>query len=115
MENIGNLNSIRTEEQRVATQEWDIATMAEGKENKKREQLAHAILEAKKSGKETFDYEIFAGAYWRKNAFTEPLNGDESEEMRKSYEEEYYLDFPEVMNTKEFAEKLEERDARLEE
>lgn len=115
MKSIDIFGNVSTEEQGGVTQKWDIAMAAERKEREKQEQLGYAISEAEKNGKETFDYAVFAESYWRKNAFTEPLSGDEPEKMQESYREEYYLDFPEVMSIKEFAGKLEERDAKLRE
>lgn len=100
-------------EQNVTTGEWDIAMDAAKKEREKSERLKKAIAEAEQIGKETFNYKKFADSYWRKNAFSEQLDGDEAIAVVQRYKEEYYLEFPNVKTVEEFAAELEKRDESL--
>lgn len=114
MENLlNNQNNIKTNEE--SFMEWDLTMAAERKEREKAERLQRIISEAEEKGKETFDYKKFVESYWRKDAFFEPLNGDEDEKMAEHYKKSYYLDFPDVMTIEEFALALEKRNESLEE
>ncbi len=115
MENRQNYKQNVTPGQQPAAGEWDINMIAARKEHEKRERLNRAITDAEQNGKEAFDYEKFVNSYWRKNAFSGQLQGDETEAMIKRYKEEYYLEFPEAKTVEEFAEALEKRDESLEE
>lgn len=113
MESIPNNRQNTSPEQQAATGGWDIAMAAARKEHEKKERLDRAIADAKQNGKEAFDYKKFTDSYWRKNAFAEPLQGDETEAMVQHYKEEYYLEFPDVQTVEEFAVELEKRDESL--
>ena len=93
--------------------EWDIVMALAKKEHEKQDRLKMAITEAKQNGKEVFNYKKFADSYWRKNAFSKELHGDETESVMQHYMEEYYLDFPEVATIEAFATELEKRDENL--
>ena len=93
--------------------EWDLTMAAERKEREKQERLNRVIEEASEKGKEAFDYQKFTDSYWRKNAFSEPLKGDEGEKMESYYKKAYYLEFPNTMTIEEFAAELEKRDESL--
>ena len=109
METLHNNN----QEEQPMSQEWDIAMAAARKEKEKKEHLEAAIAEADENGKEPFDYKKFADSYWRKNAFSKELQGDESDKMEEFFREEYYLSFPEATTIEEFAAALEKRDESL--
>ncbi|MBR3169606.1 hypothetical protein IKF23_04230 [Candidatus Saccharibacteria bacterium] len=113
MENLlNNQNNVGAED---PSMEWDLTMAAERKEREKAERLQRAIDEAEQKGKEAFDYKKFVESYWRKDAFFEPLNGNEDERMADHYRKSYYLDFPDAMTIEEFALALEKRDESLEE
>ena len=111
MENIQGISP----EQQATTGEWDIAMAAAKKEREKKERLGRAIVDAEQSGKEAFDYKKFTDSYWRKNAFSHQLQGEEDEKTAQHYKEEYYLEFPNIKTIEEFAAELEKRDESLEE
>ena len=113
MENIPNDRQNTSPEQQPTAGGWDIAMAAVRKEREKKERLDRAIIDAEQSGKEAFDYKKFTDSYWRKNAFSEQLQGDEAETMIQHYREEYYLEFPDAKTVEEFAAELEKRDESL--
>lgn len=113
MENMPDNEQNTSPEQQSITEEWDIAMAAAKKEREKKERLDKAIANAEQSGKEAFDYKKFTDSYWRKNAFSEQLQGDETEAMMQHYKEEYYLEFPDAKTIEEFAAELEKRDESL--
>lgn len=113
MENMPDNKQNTSPEQQSITEEWDIAMAAARKEREKEERLSKAIANAEQNGKEIFDYKKFADSYWRKNAFSAQLQGDEAEAKMKRYKEEYYLEFPNAKTIEEFATELEKRDESL--
>lgn len=113
MENMPHERIDEATEQQTTAGEWDIAMAAARKEREKAERLDKAIAEAEQTGKEAFDYKKFTDSYWRKNAFSEQLDGNEAEAMVQRYKEEYYLGFPNAKTVEEFAAELEKRDESL--
>lgn len=113
MESISDNRQNTSPGQQSTAGEWDIAMAAARKEHEKMERLNKAMADAEQSGKEAFDYKKFTDSYWRKNAFTEQLQGDEAEAMVQRYKEEYYLEFPDAKTMEEFAAELEKRDESL--
>lgn len=91
----------------------ELAIELEKMESERQKLLKKMITEAKNNGKEVFDYKVFTDYYWRNNAFSKELSGDEAEATVYYYREKYYLDYPEVKTLKDFAKKLEEVDRAL--
>lgn len=114
MEIISENNQSIPQKQSTA-KEWNIAMAAANKEREKRERLSMAIVEAEQNGKEIFDYGKFVDSYWRKNAFSKELHGDELGTIIQHYKEEYYLGFPDIKTIEEFAAELEKRDESIKE
>ena len=111
--NTSDFNQSTPPEQQSPTENWDIAMAAARKEQEKKNRLEKAIAEAEQNGKEIFNYNKFVDSYWRKNAFSAQLQGNESEAMIQHYKEEYYLEFPDIKTIEEFAAELEKRDESL--
>ena len=68
--------------------------------------LALAKEKAHAEGKEPFDFAKFASIYPHDRGGCERLKVDEPEVVQRSYEEEYYLEYPEVKTIREFAKTL---------
>ena len=76
----------------------------------RKERLEEIREQAHRNGKEPFDFVKFASVYPHDTGTCERLKPDEPEWVRAQYEREYYLDHPEAMTIKEFAEILDRID-----
>ena len=77
---------------------------------KENEKLRIVKEKAHAEGKEPFDFAKFVAVYPHDRGGCERLKPDEPKAVQRSYEEEYYLDHPEVKTIREFAKALDEID-----
>ena len=83
---------------------------------KRKEERAAAFSQAKQrakeSGKESYDFEKLSDLYDIRSDFAR-RGPPPSEETKQRYEQKYYLDYPDVMSIKKFAERLNQLDAYI--
>ena len=74
--------------------------------------FSQAKERAKETGKEPYDFEKLFELY---DIRSDLARGDAppSEEIKQRYEQKYYIDYPDVMSIKEFAERLNQLDAYM--
>ena len=74
---------------------------------KKLEESRKAAIE---NGKEPFDFVKFSEVYPHSRGDCKRLEPDAPLEVQEDYEEQYYMDYPEIMTVEEFAKELDRID-----
>lgn len=68
--------------------------------------LAQTIKKAEASGKEPFDFAVFATKYVHDTGDCEQFTAGASDSTKRHYTRMYYLDYPEIKTIADFAKKL---------
>ena len=115
MERLPNSNQADSPktESKVWTREELNALTAE-KERQVEERRQQRIQDAIENNpdKEPFDYDKFIEIYWYQGTVGGQLSPFDSERVKQSYKQRYYLRYPKVQTLDEFARELEELEAQ---